>query len=88
MAWGFDIDGSLRERTQHAQKASAAGDADNRIAETIGSSEAAAVDVPSAAAGRVNSDPDAATTPDVDQGHGEDLLEVLLGKAPHELSHY
>lgn len=83
--WGFDLDAFLHGRTQQA---TAAGDADDGTAQTIGSPQGGSVDVPSASAGRADSEPSAASTPDIDEGHGEDPLRVLSGRAVHELSDY
>ena len=46
------------------------------------------MDIPSAQAGRANSDRSAASTPGTDQGHGEDPPAVLSRRAAHELSNY
>ena len=46
------------------------------------------MDVPSAPAETVDSDPSTASTPDNDQEHGEDRRVVLSGRATHEFSNY
>lgn len=79
----FGLDTGLPER---AQEANAAGDACNRTCETIGSSQAGAVDAPSALEGIVDGDPSAASTSDTDEGDGEDPPAVLSRRSAHELS--
>ena len=83
--WGFKLDALLRGCTQ---KAPAAGNADDGVAGTIGSSGGGAVDIFSALAGKAASDTGAASTPDTDQGYGELPPEVLSGRASHALSDY
>ena len=55
---------------------------------TRGSSQEGAVDAPSGPARRADSDPSAASTPDTDQGDGEDTRALLSRRAAHEHSNW